>query len=96
MPPTAGYEILQPAQASSAAAALEQLMRAQIIVWDATWQLDSVVDEQIVISSIVAIGMGKAVLNRPRWHGSRPHTSAAVVIFQLAAKLVKAVVVFGR
>ena len=95
VPPAAGYEILQPAQASSAASALEQLMRAQIIVWDATWQLDGAVDEKTVISSIVAVGMGKAVLNRARWHGSRPHTNVAVLFFQPAAKLVKAVVVLG-
>ena len=90
VPATPGYQILTPARAPSAAAALQQLMRAQIIVWDATWQLDGTVVAQHLISAIVAIGLGKAVLCRPRWRGPRPHTSSSLVQYLPAARQVKA------
>ena len=65
-------------------------MRAQVVVWDATWQLDGVAQAQYLISAIVVIGLGKAVLCRPRWRGPRPHTSTALVQYLPAAYQVPA------
>ena len=90
LPATPGYEILTPGRTSSDADALQQLMRAQVIVWDATWQLDGTPQAQHLISAIVAIGLGKAALARPRWRGPRPHTSSALVHYLPAASQVVA------
>ena len=90
LPATPGYEILTLGRTSSDADALQQLMRAQVIVWDATWQLDGTPQAQHLISAIVAIGLGKAALARPRWRGPRPHTSSALVHYLPAASQVVA------
>ena len=89
-PPTPGYQILKVGASGSVAAALQQLMRAQVVVWDATWQLDGVAQAQHLISAIVVIGLGKAVLCRHRWRGPRPHTSMALVQYLPAAYQVPA------
>lgn len=86
VPPTPGYRIVTPESASSTATTLQQLMGAHIIVWDASWQLDGPVKEKHLLSAIVAIGMGKAVLARPRWRGPRPHNSTSLIQYLPAAQ----------
>ena len=90
VPPTPGYQILKVGASGSVAAALQQLMRAQVVVLDATWQLDGVAQAQHLISAIVVVGLGKAVLCRHRWRGPRPHTSMALVQYLPAAYQVPA------
>ena len=93
VPPTDGYTITVPAQASSPAAALEELVSAQLIIWDWTWQLDGVVEVPHLISAIIAIGFGRSILCRARWQGPLPHTNTSVVHYLPAAKHVPATLV---
>ena len=75
---------------------LKALMRAQVIVWDATWQLDGVARADFLVSAIVAIALGKATMNRARWRGPRPHTSTALVQYLPAARKVPAKIMLGE
>ena len=89
VPPTPGYQIRAMEDGTPAAQMIKQLMKAQLIVWDCTWQLDGPVTARHLLSAIVAIGLGKAVLPRPRWNGPRPHNSTALVHYLPAASLEK-------
>jgi hypothetical protein len=79
LPPIPGYTIVVPRATDDSNAALLKLSKAQIIVWDYTWQLDGPVSAQHLVSAVVAIGLGKAVLAKPRWRGAHPHRSSSLV-----------------
>ena len=96
VPETLGYDIVKPGRGvGGSRATLDQLMRAQVIVWDCTWLLDGVARADFLVSAIVAIAFGKATMNRARWRGPRPHTTTALVQYLPAARSVKATLMLG-
>ena len=95
VPPTAGYRIVKPWEASSTAAAIQSLISAQVVVWDNTWQLDGPLNAQLLVSAIMVVALGRAVLPRPRWQGPHPHQSASLFLYLPAGRREAATLALG-
>jgi len=67
--------------------------RADLVVWDSPWQLDTraSADAEFIKIAFIVVALGKAVLPRSAWRrgATPPHLSRSVVYFKGAAQVQK-------
>ena len=85
------YDILT---ASSDTSLIEATLKASMIVWKHSWELDrSVPDVDFLKSAFLVVAAGKRVLGLGNWKGRRPHESTAIVAYAAAAEVVPTILI---
>jgi hypothetical protein len=78
--------------ATSNTALIEATLKAGIIVWTHSWELDrSVPDVNFLKSAFLVVAAGKTVLGLGNWRGQRPHESTAIVAYAAAVEVFPAI-----
>jgi len=73
---------------------IESTLRAHLVVWKHSWELDrSVPDAEFLKSAFLVVAAGKAVLGLGNWKGRQPHESSSVVSYAAAVETVPATLV---